>query len=65
MEGSVTTTQLAPSVAFVAMVRLLIKLMFVTLQSYGWVMFRLVVWLGFDVVAKMILCSGLNTYLVY
>ena len=58
------TTQLAHSFAFMATVSLLIKLMLVTLQSCGRAMFRLVVWLGFDAVAKLISPSGLNTDLL-
>ena len=59
------TTLLAPGVAFVATVSLLIKLMLVTLQSCAMGLFRLVVWLGFDVVVKTNFPSGLDTHLVY
>ena len=64
-EGSMATTQLALSIAFMATVSLLIKLMLVTLQSCGRAMFRPVAWLGFDVVAKSIFPLSLNTDLVY
>ena len=59
------TTQLDPSVVFMATVSLLIKLMLVTLQSYGRAMFQLVVWLGFDDVVKSISPSGFEYRLGY
>ena len=39
---------LAPSIAFMATVSLIIEFMVVTLQSCGRAMFRMVIWLGFD-----------------
>ena len=63
--GKHATTQLAHSIAFVAMIILLIKLMLVLLRSCGRTMFHMVVWLGFNVVANSISPSGLNTDLVY
>ena len=59
------TTLLAPSIAFMAMVSLLIKLLLVTIQSCGRATFRPVVWLGFDAVAESILPSGFEYRLCY
>ena len=58
-------TQWAHSIAFMAMVSLLIKLVLVLLRSCGRASFRMVVWLGFNTVVNSISPSGLNTNLVY
>ena len=59
------TTQLAHSIAFVAMISLLVKLMLFLLRSCGRTMFGMVVWLGFNAVANSISPLGLNIDLVY
>ena len=58
-------TLLAPSIAFMAMVSLLINLVLILLRSHGRASFHMVVWLGFNTVANSISPSGLNTDLVY
>ena len=58
-------TPLAPSITIMVTVSLQIKIMLVNLQSYGRATFLLVVWLGFDVVAKLISPLGFEYKLGY
>ena len=54
------TTQLAHSVAFMAMVSLLIKLVLLLLRSCGRATFYIVVWLGFNTLENSIFSFGLE-----